>query len=94
MSLSKEEELLPEFVIKKDPPRDGANLKPTKFPKYNGDQLIYLAWRRAILSSLKMDWKTFGHSNSHIFLMIYKALNGNAQNRSAIYFESGGIGGK
>lgn len=91
---SKEEELLPEVVIQKDPACNGTKLKPTKFPTYNGDRLTYPAWRRAILSALKMDWNTFGYTNSRVFLMIYKALDGKAQKKAAAYFESGGTGGK
>lgn len=89
-----EEGLLPEVIIQKDPPANADKLKPTSFPIYNGDQLTYPAWRRAILLALRMDWKTFGYTNSRVFLMIYKALEGKAQKRAAPFFESGGPGGK
>lgn len=84
---------LPEVTILKDPPIEKPNLKPNSFPIYDGDRATYPAWRRAVLSALKIDWKTFGYTDSRVFLMIYKALDGRAQRQAATYFESGGLGG-
>lgn len=84
---------LPEVVILKDPPTKNPNLKPNSFPIYDGDRATYPAWRRAVLSALRIDWLTFGYTNSRVFLMIYKALDGKAQRQAATYFESGGLGG-
>lgn len=82
------------MIIQKDLPQTNCKIKPTTFPVYNGDKLMYPAWRRAVLSILKMDWLTFGYTDSRVFLMIYKALEGKAQKRAAAYFESGGLQGK
>lgn len=84
---------LPEVIILKDPPTRNPNLKPNSFPIYDGDRATYPAWRRAVLSALRIDWLTFGYTNSRVFLMIYKALDGKAQRQAATYFESGGLGG-
>lgn len=84
---------LPPVIIKKDIAKSPGALKPTKFPIYNGDKTTYPAWRRAVLSILKMDWNTFGYTDSRVFLMIYKALDGKAQKQAGSYFESGGLGG-
>ncbi|KHJ33769.1 hypothetical protein EV44_g1748 [Erysiphe necator] len=67
---------LPEVVILKDPPTKNPNLKPNSFPIYDGDRATYPAWRRAVLSALRIDWLIFGYTNSRVFLMIYKALDG------------------
>lgn len=85
---------LPTVVIEKDPAQTAAKLKPTKFPIYNGDRATYPAWRKAVLSALKMDWNTFNYTDSRVFLMIYKALEGKAQRQAGTYFEAGGVGGK
>lgn len=85
---------MPEVIIKKDPPNTSGAVKPTKFPKYGGDKPSYPAWRRAILSALRLDWNTFGYTDSRVFLMIYKSLEGKAQRQTASYFEAGGEGGK
>ena len=85
---------MPEVVIQKDPANISEKLKPTSFPIYNGDKPTYPAWRRAVLSALKLDWNTFHYTNSRVFLMIYKALEGKAQRQAAAYFESGGKSGK
>lgn len=84
---------LPEVTILKDPPTRTPNLKPNTFPVYDGDRATYPAWRKAVLSALRIDWLTFGYTNSRVFLMIYKALDGKAQRQAATYFESGGLGG-
>lgn len=84
---------LPPAIIKKDRAKSPGSLKPTKFPVYSGDKTTYPAWRRAVLSILKMDWNTFGYTDSRVFLMIYKALDGKAQKQAGSYFESGGLGG-
>ena len=86
------EVFLPKVTIQKDPPSKTKQLKPTKFPMYNGDRSTYPAWRRAILTILRMDWNTLGYTYSRAFLMIYKALEGKAQKRAAAFFESGGPG--
>lgn len=85
---------LPPVFIEKDPAQTAGKLKPTKFPKYNGDRVTYPAWRKAVFSALKLDWNTFNYTNSRVFLMIYKALEGKAQKQAGTYFESGGEGGK
>ena len=85
---------LPEVTIQKDPPQNSSNLKPTSFPTYDGDRASYPAWRRAILSAMRIDWCTFGYTDSRVFLMIYKALEGKAQKQAASFFETGGIGGR
>ncbi|POS81723.1 hypothetical protein EPUL_006353, partial [Erysiphe pulchra] len=66
----------------------------TKFPIYGGDKASYPAWRRALFSSLRLDWNTFGYTDSRVFLMIYKAIEGKAQRQAAAYFEAGGERGK
>ena len=86
--------MLPEVTIRKDPAQKVVKVEPTTFPTYNGDRSTYPAWRRAVLSALKMDWNTFGYTDSRVFLMIYKALEGKAQKRAGAYFESGGRGGE
>lgn len=83
---------LPTVEILKDPANPIANMKPTSFPLYNGDRSNYPAWRRAVLSALRIDWNTFKYTNSRVFLMIYKALEGKAQKQANPFFESGGIG--
>ncbi|KAI0991732.1 hypothetical protein K3495_g16455, partial [Podosphaera aphanis] len=40
-----------------------------------------------------MDWNTFEYTDSSVFLMIYKALEGKAQKQAGAYFEAGGVGG-
>lgn len=85
---------LPRVEIVKDPAQPIGKLKPTTFPIYNGDKSTYPAWRKAVLSALKMDWNTFGYTNSRVFLMLYKALEGKAQRQAGPYFESGGENGK
>ena len=65
---------MPEVIIEKDSPNPCDKINPTSFPIYAGDKSSYLAWRRAILSALRIVWNTFGCSNSRVFLMIYKAL--------------------
>lgn len=85
---------LPKVVIEKDPASPKTKLKPTKLPTYNGDRSLYPAWRRAVLSALKIDWKTFEYTNSRVFLMIYKALEGKALKQASPFFESGGVDGK
>lgn len=87
-------ESLPSVVIVKDPAQSERKLKPTSFPVYNGEKPLYPAWRRAVLSSLKIDWNTFKYTDSRVFLMIYKSLEGKAQRQAASYFESGGVGGR
>ena len=84
---------LPTVIILKDPAQSATSLKPTSFPTYDGDQATYPAWRRAVLSALKIDWNTFKYTDSRVFLMIYKALEGKAQRQAASFFESGGRGG-
>lgn len=88
------EDSLPPAIIIKDPPLKETVLKPTSFPTYDGDRTTYAAWRRAVLSALRIDWHTFGYTDPRVFLMIYKALEGKAQKRAAAYFESGGVGGR
>ena len=85
---------MPKVTITKDPARPNESLKPTSFPIYDGDKTNYAAWRRAVLSILKMDWKMFGYTNSRVFLMIYKALEGKAQRQAGAYLEFGGLNGK
>lgn len=75
---------LPIVEILKSPAHPIANMKPTSFPLYNGDRSNYLAWRRAVLSALKIDWNTFRCTNSRVFLMIYKPLEGKLRNRQTI----------
>ena len=75
--------------MRKDPPLSEVNIKPTNFPMYNGDRALYPAWKRAVLSALKIDWKTFKYTDSRVFLMIYNALEGKAQRQACTYFESG-----
>ncbi|KAI0992708.1 hypothetical protein K3495_g15476, partial [Podosphaera aphanis] len=84
---------MPEVVIIKNPARARDGLKPKPFPSYDGDKVTYPAWRRAILSTLKMDWNTFDYTDSEVFLMIYEALEGKAQRQAAAFFESGGTNG-
>lgn len=84
---------LPNVEIIKDPAQTIVNLKPTSFPTYNGDRSVYPAWRRAVLSALRIDWNTFKYTNARVFLMIYKALEGKAQKQASPFFESGGIRG-
>lgn len=84
---------MPSTTINKDPARNHAISKATEFPIYSGDKATYPAWRRAILSILKIDWKTFEYTDSKVFLMIYKSLDGKAQRQAGAYFESGGVGG-
>lgn len=83
-----------EIIIEKDPAQENTKIKSTAFPMYNGENSMYPAWRRAILSILKMDWLTFGYTDARVFLMIYKALEGKAAKRAVAYFESGGLQGK
>lgn len=85
---------MPPVFIKKDPPNTSGKVKPTAFPFYTGDKSSYSAWRRAVLSALRMDLNTFGYTDSRVFLMIYKALDGKAERQAAAYFESGGLGGR
>lgn len=85
---------MPEVYIKKDPPNPSSRIEPTKFPMYGGDKSSYPAWRRAVLSALRLDWNTFTYTDSRVFLMIYKALEGKAQRQAAAYYEAGGEGGK
>lgn len=87
-------DLMPEVCIRKDPANTQGKLKPTKFPVYGGDKSMYPAWRRGVLAALKMDWNTFGYTDSRVFLMIYKALEGKAQRQASAFFESGGPDGE
>lgn len=87
-------ESLPQVVIIKDPAQQEGNLKPTSFPVYNGEKMMYPAWRRGVLSALRIDWNTYKYTDSRVFLMIYKSLEGKAQKQAASYFESGGVGGR
>ncbi|KAI0996109.1 hypothetical protein K3495_g12073, partial [Podosphaera aphanis] len=87
-------EITPEVIIVKDPARSNSKRKPTEFKTYNGDRSTYPAWRRAVLSALKMDWNTFEYTDSYVFLKIYEALDGKAQKQAAAYFESGGLRGE
>lgn len=84
----------PPVKIEKDPVKPNYKLKPGKFPSFNGDRVTYAAWRRAVLSMLKIDWNTFDYNNSYVFLMIYNALEGKAQKQAASFFESGGRDGR
>lgn len=84
---------MPSVTIKKDPAGNPAVAKRTEFPIYSGDKVTYPAWRRAVFSILKIDWNTFEYTDSKVFLMIYKALEGKAQRQAGAYFESGGVGG-
>ena len=84
---------MPSTTINKDPARNFAISKATEFSIFSGDKATYPAWRRAILSILKIDWNTFQYTNSKVFLMIYKALDEKAQRQASAYFESGGVGG-
>lgn len=86
--------VMPGVTIIKDPALKTESLKPTTFPTYDGDKTNYGAWRRAVLSILRMDWNTFSYTDSRVFLMIYKALEGKAQRQAGAYFESGGLHGK
>ena len=85
---------MPEVIIKKDPANPSTKVKQTEFPIYGGNKASYPAWRRAVLSALRLDWNTFGYTDSRVFLMIYQALEGKAQRQSDSYFEAGGEGGK
>lgn len=84
---------MPSVEIKKDPKGNPTVAKRTEFPMYSGDKVTYPGWRKAVFSILKTDWNTFEYTNSKVFLMIYKSLEGKAQRQAGSYFESGGIGG-
>ncbi|KAI0991106.1 hypothetical protein K3495_g17081, partial [Podosphaera aphanis] len=55
---------MPEVRILKDPARVNSKRDPTTFPTYSGDKTTYPAWRRAVISALKMDWNTFEYTDS------------------------------
>lgn len=79
-------------IIEKDPPRnEGANLKPTKLPEFNGNRAEYSAWRAAVLDTFRMDWLLFGYDNSRAFLMIYNAFKGVARIKAGPFYENGGV---
>lgn len=84
----------PSTRIIKDPPKKDYKLKPGKIPTYSGNRATYAAWRKAVLSTLKIDWNTFNYDDSYVFLMIYNALEGKAQREAAAFFESGGRDGR
>lgn len=73
---------MPEVVIKKDPANLSNKVKQTEFPTYGDKKSSYPAWRRAVLSALKLDWNTFGYTDSRVLLMIYQAMEGRAQRQS------------
>ncbi|KAI0990897.1 hypothetical protein K3495_g17290, partial [Podosphaera aphanis] len=87
-------DMTPKVVILKDPARRTTDRKATKFPKYSGDKTTYPAWRRALLSALKLDWNTFEYTDSYVFLKIYESLEGKAQRQAGAYFEAGGLNGE
>lgn len=70
---------LAKVVIRKDPPRKNASIKQTSIPLHGGDWTTYLAWRRAILSALRIDWNTFKYSSFRVFSRVYKVIEGKAK---------------
>ena len=85
---------IPSSTIVKEPARSNRNVRETSLPSYNGDKTSYPAWRRAILTTLGMDWTTFGYTNKRAFLMIYNSLEDKAKKQVGAYYESGGKDGK
>lgn len=57
---------MPSVIIKKNPASNPAVAKRTKSPRYSGDKVTYLAWRRAVFSILKTDWNTFEYTDSKV----------------------------
>ena len=45
-----------EVEIIKDPARKNGKLKPNQLPSYDGNRKKYPAWRKAVLSALRLDW--------------------------------------
>lgn len=84
---------LPSANIVKEQARTNTNFKEASLPTYGGERATYPAWRRATLTTLGMNWNTFGYSNKIAFLLIYKALEGKAKRQAGAYYESGGKDG-
>ena len=85
---------IPSATIIKEPARSDSNLREKPLPCYKGDRTLYPAWRRAVLTTLGMNWKTFGYTNKTAFLMIYCALEDKAKKQAGAYYETGGKDGK
>lgn len=85
---------LPSATIIKEKARIGTNFKEQSLPTYIGDRTSYPAWRRAVLTTLGMNWNSFGYTNKIAFLLIYNALEGKAKKQAGAHYESGGKDGK
>ena len=85
---------LPAVKIKKDPAKTNYKLKPRKLPVYSGDRVTYAAWRRAVLSTLQIDWNNFQYDNPSVFLMIFNALEGKVKKEAPSFFGTGGRKGQ
>lgn len=85
---------MPSSTIVKEPARSDTNVRETVLPTYKGDRTSYPAWRRAVLTTLGMNWLTFGYTNKRAFLLIYNALEDRAKKQAGAYYESGGKDGR
>lgn len=81
-------------IINKEPaPRTPVLFRPSDLPKYDGNEDLYPAWRKAVLDTLGMEWNMFGYTNSRAFLSIYTSLEGSARRKASAFYEVGGVNG-
>lgn len=87
-------ETTPAVVINKEPaPIVPVLFRPSDLPKYDGNEDLYPAWRRAVLDTLGMEWNIFGYTDSRAFLSIYNSLEGTARRKASAFYEVGGVNG-
>lgn len=67
--------------------------RPSDLPKYDGNEDLHAAWRKAVLDTLGMKWNVFGYTNSRAFLSIYTSLEGSARRKANAFYEVGGVNG-
>ncbi|KAI0998562.1 hypothetical protein K3495_g9636 [Podosphaera aphanis] len=81
-------------IIIKDPPApNDTQFRPTPLPEYDGNKMNYPGWRQAVLDIFRMDWNTFGYTDTRAFLLLYTSLKGEARTKAGPFYETGGVNG-